>query len=353
MNAHAVRSNILGVDVSKLTMDAAFVGAQLAGSGVRPASLPAKAFARTPEGVQEMLAWLAPLRVEHAGRALCVVMEATGRFSTELAAWLLVADASIQPAIVNPADAAYHRKSLALRNNTDKLAARALALFGLERNPAPQAAVPKERKELRAISRLRDDLVRERTALKNRLKEPVVSSWVRRREEQRLKQMDKEIARVELQLHKHIARHTSLAEDLKLLMSIPGVGFLTAVVIMAELGDLRQFKRARQLSAFAGLSPQHHESGTSVHGKPRMSKKGNSRVRQALYMASLSAVRAPMFKAIFERIVQAGKQPKAALGAVMRKLLVLMRALSISNTCFDPDNRPHAKAVDKMAPACG
>ena len=92
-----------------------------------------------------------------------------------------------------------------------------------------------------------------------------------------------------------------------------------------HLHCLPLFTRSRQLTAFAGMSPKRRDSGTSVHGKPRLCKQARTRVRAALYLAASAAVRFnPDMKAFYERLLTQGKVRRVALGAVMRKLLVLM-----------------------------
>ena len=111
--------------------------------------------------------------------------------------------------------------------------------------------------------------------------------------------------------------------DFALLTSIDGVGPITAMTVLAEIGDLRRFERARQLTAYAGVSPRVVLSGTSVHGKTRMCKRGNARVRQALYlsaMATLNTKHPNTLSTMHYRLCEEGKEGKAALGAVMRKL---------------------------------
>jgi transposase len=295
------------------------------------------------------MAWVRALPEMDLESSECVaVMEATGTYSTELAAWLVAQEQRTKPCIVNPHDAAHHRKSLGLRNNTDKLAARALALFGLERRPQPYQELAPERAELRALSRYRDHLVQQRTAMKNRLKETAPSKWVRKREQAELKHLDKAILGVEKQLRAHVQKHEDLKHDLELLTSVPGVGFLTAVVLLAEIGDLRRFGRAKQLSAFTGLSPAHNESGTSVRGRVQMSKKGNGRARQALYLAAMTTIRyQSSLSEYYTQLLGQGKCPKAALGAIMRKLLTILRAMCIHNQKFNPKPEGGGKTCGK------
>ena len=336
----------LGLDVAKASFAAAW--APVPGAAVT--SLPAAAFARTPEGVGELRAWLGTRCAATAG-CVRVVMEATGVYSAELAAWLCEADAAFVPCIVNPQDAMHYRKSLGLRNNTDKLAAKALALMGVERKPKPYEPLPEERVALRALTRYRDHVVQQRVAFKNRLQEPAPSSWVRRREKAELKHLDTEVARVEKALHEYVKTHPALAHDVKLMMSAQGVGFLTAVVLLGEAGDLRRFTKARQLGAFAGLSPAHNDSGTSVHGRPRLCKKGNVRIRQALYLSALTTIRCDNDLARFyRRLCEAGKEPMVALAAVMRKLLLVLRAMLIADKPYDPNRQSGGQNCGKLHP---
>ncbi|MFN8012264.1 MAG: IS110 family transposase [Holophagaceae bacterium] len=104
------------------------------------------------------------------------------------------------------------------------------------------------------------------------------------------------------------------------------------------MGDLRRFQRARQLGAYVGVSPRQRLSGTSVRGRTRMCKQGNSRIRQLLYLAAMASLRSdgPM-KAVFDELVARGKARKSALGAVMRRLLLLMRALLVHEMDYRAD----------------
>ena len=112
---------------------------------------------------------------------------------------------------------------------------------------------------------------------------------------------------------------------------------MTAVTVRTELGDLRRFERARQLTAFAGMSPRIVESGTSIAGKPHLCKQGNRRVRHALYMAAMTAIRGQNdLQRCYQRLVAKGKSHMSALGAIMRKMLCLLRALLISGKPYQP-----------------
>ncbi|HEX5505039.1 MAG TPA: transposase, partial [Thermomicrobiales bacterium] len=130
----------------------------------------------------------------------------------------------------------------------------------------------------------------------------------------------------------------SIAGAIARLQTIAGVGLLTAAIVVAETRPLRQGATPAQAVAYAGLDPAPRDSGTSVRGAGHISKTGNARLRQALYMAAVSAVRYnPVLKAFYERLLARGKRKKVALVAAARKLLVLMVTLLQHGRDFDPD----------------
>ena len=126
-------------------------------------------------------------------------------------------------------------------------------------------------------------------------------------------------------------------QELRLLESIPGIGTRTACLFLAELGDLLRFSTARSLVAYAELTPEHCESGSSLHKQSRISRLGSAHVRRLLYMPALSGLRYnPLLKAFFERLVARGKARKAALVACMAKLLRIAYGVLRSGQPFDP-----------------
>ncbi len=330
MNAHWV-----GVDVSKGVFDAALVRGTQHYPDTALREIPVHAFARSPEGTQDFLVWLDEQDVE--GQNVRVVMEATGNYSTELAAWMNAQRRTLSPAIANPYHTSTFIKSMGVRNKTDSLEARALGFYGVERNPAPYEALSPEYAGLRSLSRYRDSRVCERTALKNRMKETGECAFVKQDQDKHLRQLNETIKEIEVEMKALVDRHDALKRDIELLTSIYGVAFISATSIVAELGDLRRFALARQLSAFAGMSPQHHQSGSSIHKRSRLCKQGNPRVRQCLYLCAMSAIRGEnQLSQTYRRLLAEGKPRMLALGAVMRKLLVLMRAILISGEPFRP-----------------
>ncbi len=340
MNEHGSRSNStnthwVGADVSKATFDVGLVRCDQHYPDTPLRKIPTKSFERSPEGVEAFLDWLNTQGVDE--QMVRVVMEATGNYSTELTVWMLATCSALTPAIVNPQHTASFIKSMAVRNKTDSLDARALGFYGVERRPQPYEPLTPELAQLRALSRYRDQLVRERTKMKNQMKEMCVSSFVTKIRAKRMRLINADVKRVEKQMKAVVEHDEELKRNVELLCSIFGVAFISATTILAELGDLRRFDLARQLTAFAGLSPRHHDSGSSIHGRSRLCKQGNPRVRQCLYLSAMVTIRGNnRFRDTYQRIVAEGKPPMVALGAVMRRLLVVMRAILITGRTYQP-----------------
>jgi transposase len=254
---------------------------------------------------------------------------------------------------VNPNRTSSFIKSLGVRNKTDRLEARALGFYGMERHPAPYERLSPEQAELRALSRFRDILMRQDVTAQNREDTSSECKTIRRLAQRQDRQRTRDIKAVEERMKEVINGTPELKRAYELFVSIPGVGFVTACVVLAELGDLRRFERARQLSAFAGLSPRNYRSGTSVRAQARMCKSGNKRVRQALYLAAMVAMRqSGHLQDTYKALLKYDKRPMQALGAIMRKLLVLMRAILISGKPYDPHHRRCGKLCDRTAARC-
>lgn len=323
----------MGVDVSKATFDAALWVPGTEGKHAWK-RLPEKHFARTEEGTNACYAWALANISEAPGTpppTVRVVMEATGKYSLELSAWFMACAPSTAPAIINPRLSKAYSASLSIINRTDKTDARSLARYGAERTPAAYAPSVPEWAQLRDLTRYRQALVEMRQAEANRAEEPSCSAVVRETQNRRIKQLDRDIAKLDKKIKALAQHYPDMNRDIKNLETIAGVGTVTATTILGELGDLRRFVTARQLTAFAGLAPTCHDSGTSVRKKSHVSKSGSAHARRILYLAALAATRGQNdFADTYRRLIEQGKKKMVALVAVMRKILVVMRAILLS-----------------------
>ncbi len=341
-----------GIDVAKDTFDISVVLAHQHYPRTPLCDVPVETFERTAKGVSQSIKWL-DAQLKKAGESetpVRAVMEATGKYSLELTALLMQQRPELRPAIINPKRGHDFIKSLGIRAKTDRMDARAIGFYGVERRPAEYEPQTPQLAKLREMNRFRDFLVAQKVAEGNRMDDASQCKEVRRIAKRRKTQIERDIKKIETEMKTHITSTPDLKHDAQLLASIPGVGFLSICTIMAELGDLRRFKRARQATAFAGMCPSEFESGSSVRGKTRLSKAGNARIRQSLYMSTMTTARKPgPLHDDYIRKLGEGKTCMVAMGMVMRKLLVLMRAILISGKPYDKNYLACGKPCGKTA----
>jgi transposase len=325
-NDTCIPAGWVGVDVSKPFFDVALWGDQPFSSMVLAR------FPRTKEGAAACVDWLQKQSRDVAG----LTMEWTGNYSRELAEWLQPLRNDWPVSLVNPSLVRSFGKSYGLRNKTDQVDARLLALYGQERKPQSWLKPEQEQDQLRSLFRTRAKLERILVSLRCRKEDGLTPSPVAQDAQAAvIEALITQIKALE-QAGKDLMRsHPRMKQDLDLLLSVPGVGPITAMAVMAEAGDLRRFRRGRQLTAFLGVSPRRHQSGTSVLGRTRMCRIGGKFVRPVLYMSAVSnAARNTSLGEFYRRLVGQGKSGRAALGAVMRKTLLVMRAVLIQNAPY-------------------
>ena len=319
----------IGIDVSKLTLDACFLTLTSAGQEHKRH----KRFANTPAGWQSLLDWvpqMAPLQECH------FALEPTGAYGEGLALFLCC-EQNLRLSLVNPARVRHAALAAGMCNKTDKLDAYAIARFCRNENPALYRPPAPEFRKLAALVRRRENLLDSVQQEKNRLDQPALDKEVKASLTRQVRFLEKELARVEKALCEHVRSHAHLAADAELLESIPGISTLTSQKILAELGDARDYASSGSAAAYAGLSPQQHASGTSVRRKTKLSKRGNAYLRKAMYFPTITALTwNPQVKVFYERLVAAGKPKMVALGAAMRKLLMIAVGVLRSGKPFDP-----------------
>jgi len=312
----------VGVDVSKTKLDVALA---LPGGKWRD-----KVVANNRKGFAETVAWLA----KHGVTSAHICMEATGAYWEEFAEFM--ADAGFQVSVVNPAHIKSFGDSLGSRSKTDKADARVIARFCAERHPALWQAPSRAVRELRALVRRRDALIELRTQELNR-KEVASQAQVLRSIEQVLAHLDAQIKEIEKQIHDHIDTDPTLKQQSRLLHTVPGIGDVSTGMLLSHYGGESRFATTKQAVAFCGLDVRHRESGTSVRGKPRMSKKGDSRLRATLYMPAVVVMTKTAWgKAFAKRLTEAGKPKMVIIGALMRKMVEIAYAILKSGKPFNP-----------------
>ena len=300
-----------GIDVSQATLDVCL----LLETG-KPAL---GKFSNDKQGHSQLLKWA--LRLSK-GAAMHFCMEATGSYGNAFAYCL--ADEKQMVSVVNPSFIHYWMLSRGYGNKTDKADAKAIAEYCRTEKPALWRAVAPDVRELTALVRHQDNLKEHATQLKNRLGGPDVTASVSESLNKLLKQIDAEIAAVQKLIDKHINDNPTLKRDRDLLVTIPGIAATTAAKILSELPDVSQFVSASTAAKYAGLSPRQYESGTSVRRKTKLFKAGNRRLKAALYMPALTAIRhnEPV-QLLYQRLRLKGHVGKSALAAAMRKLLMI------------------------------
>ena len=319
-------NHVLGIDVAKAKLDVAL--------RLPDGKLRSKVVENTPAGFAVLAAWLA----KHEVRELHVGMEATGTYWEAVAEFL--ADAGHRVSVVNPAQIIAFGAASGVRTKTDPVDARLIVAFCVAQQPPPwQAPIPALR-ELRALVIRRQALDAMRTQERNRLL--VARESVRPGIVAHLTHLEQAITDIEAAIHTKIDGDPGLKAQAALLDSIPGVGEQTVPVLLAYYGGPTRFHHARQAAAFAGLDPQQHQSGSSVRGKPRMSKQGHAPLRKALYMPAMVATSRTAWGKLFrQRLAAAGKAPMVILGAMMRKLVYVTHGILKSGQPFNPELHIH------------
>jgi len=314
----------IGIDVSKDTLDACFL---------RPnGKTISKQFLNNSAGCQKMLNWVSTLSAPL--RHFC--MEATGAYSQSAASFLV--EKGERVSVVNPARIKYFGMGEGILNKTDKVDARVIALYAKQKEPQPWRMSQPEVLHLLALMRRIQAIETHLGQERNRLGEPDLDPAVACSIDTIIQALEQEITRLQTQVREHIDLHPNLREDKKLLTSIKGVGEKLAHWILAELPDPKEFESAKSAGAFAGLSPMEYSSGRTIKKRTRISKAGNSNLRRALYMPAMAAVRFnPIVADLYQRLIARGKCRMVALGAAMRKLLMLAYGVLKTRIPFDPE----------------
>ncbi len=288
-------------------------------------------FANHKEGFAELCVWLA----KHKTTVVHACLEATGPYSEALALYLHEQGQTVS--VVNPAQIKAFGQSELLRNKDDRPDAGLIRRFCEKQQPAAWTPPPPHLRELQALTRHLENLLETRQQQINRL-DVTNTKEVARSLRKLVTHLEAEIKRTEQQINDHVDRHPDLKQQCQLLESIPGIAKRTATKLLAEIENLSQYKSARQVAAYAGLTPRNNRSGT-MRGRTCLSKTGNARVRKALFLPAMVAKRHnPVVRSFCERLAQHGKNKMQLVGAAMRKLIHIAFGVLKSGKVFDPDH---------------
>lgn len=326
-----MRENLLyvGIDVSKSKLDIAFSlnGEKIIKHKVVPNDF--NGFNQIKDAVEHLLT-LKELQGVH------YVIESTGIYSTDVSEYLAEQENSIV-SVINPRLAKAFAMAENIRTKTDKVDAALLAKYCYEKKPKASKKTPATLKKLRSLSRHLDYFIKQRALLVGHI-ESVRDEFIADSVNRMITEFDTEIKRIEQKINMIVKQDEELERKNKLLLSIPGVGNKTSITFLTEMIETDEETISTKVqSAHAGLSPRHKQSGRHI-GYSSICRTGNSRLRKALYMPALSAIKYnPVIRSFYRRLLDSGKRKKVAIVACMRKILCLMVGVLNSGKQFDPD----------------
>ncbi|HLV69290.1 MAG TPA: IS110 family transposase [Xanthomarina sp.] len=297
-----------------------------------------KVFKNSEKGILSLIEWVEKLTDQSV--KVRYVMEATGIYHQKFAYYL--DKNGYELSIVLPNKISNYMRTLENKTITDKTCSEAIAQFGLERKLEQWHRPNKVYKNLQQLTRERDQIVAERVTVKNQLHaeqneaEPNQNSL--RRLEDRKKLLNSQEKEIKQEIAQIINLNQELNEHVERICTIPGIGQLTAAIVLAETNGFELTRNKKQLTSYAGLDVKEKQSGTSIKGKPKISKRGNRSLRKSMHLPSLTAVKwDDKFEELYARLVAKHGIKMKALVAVQRKLLELIYILFKNKTTYDKE----------------
>lgn len=308
---------VVGIDVSKARLDVTVIpgGAAFSEANDEP-------------GIEALLVRLKPLHPD------LVVMEATGGYET--AAAIAISASGIRLAVVNPRQVRDFAKASGYLAKTDAIDARVIAQFGLMIEPQVSVLADEDTRELQAMLVRRSQLVTMRTQEKNRL--GLAFGPMREPIKEHIAWLDRHIGAFDVDLTNKLRSSPAWKAKEDLLRSFKGIGPVSARTMLADLPELGTLNR-KQIAALVGVAPFNCDSGK--HKGQRHIWGGRARVRNALFMAALTAIRFnPVIKPFYKNLTARGKPHKVALVACMRKMLTILNTMVRTQQPWQPAHRP-------------
>jgi transposase len=330
-----ILKQVVGIDVAQKEL-VAYLG--ILNEDLKISMIAHKTFGNQSKGFMDLLEWVD--RLKNNSRSICFLMEATGVYHESLAYFL---DAqSLEVSIVLPNKISNYLKTLEVKTVTDKTAAEAICRFGLERQLVLWKRPEKGFKTMKQLTRERDQIVAEKTMAKNQLHAEQAEAEPHKktigRTQHRIDFLNAQENEIREELLELIQTDKGVMELVTLLCTIPGVGLLTAITVLAETNKFELVRNKRQLASYAGLDVKEKESGTSIKGQPKISKRGNKYLRKAMHLPALTAIRHDeRFKAVFDRLVAKHGVKMKAVVAVQRKLLEMIFTIYRTNSPYNKE----------------
>lgn len=295
-----------------------------------------RTFTNTKNGFNQLTKWVDKQTLKTV--EISFVMEATGVYYEQLAYHLTRIEKQVS--VLLPNKVSHYSKSLNIKTKTDEDDARVIAMMGCERRLRRWTAPSVIYKNLRSICRLYKTLQDDKTQTTNRLKqlkcgyEPLKEAV--KFHESTIRRLDKELKKLEKMMEQTLRSDSEIWAKVEHLLTIKGIGLKTIAIVLGETQGFALIKNQRQLTSYCGYDVVKRESGTSIKGKTRISKKGNSNIRSAMYFPAMVATRFnPKMKEIYKRLLRNKKEKKVALVALQRRLLVLMYTLWKTNQPYN------------------
>jgi transposase len=307
---------VVGIDVAKDKVDACIRSLSLRGT-----------WPNTVQDRRKLIAWL---RKHKVGKA---VMEASGGYERDWAKALR--EAGIEVRIVDPKRVRSFARSAGRLAKNDAIDAEMIAWFAETFSEAPGQAHDAAREKLAQIVNARQGLLDLQTKLKNR-SEHAGPEPVQRMHARLLKKIAVEVATLEVAIAAMIKANPHFAELAEIIESVPGLAGTTSAGLIAGMSELGQVSN-KVAPALLGAAPYDDDSGR--HRGERHIKGGRRKVRNLFYMACLGAATQhnPVLKAFYRRLIAKGKEPKVALVACMRKLIVILNTMIARRQRWDPN----------------
>ncbi len=300
-------------------------------------------FTNTLPGIKSLLNWLKK-NTELSTTSAC--LEQTGHYGKLVSKALY--ESSLEAVyLVNPRRIKAYGNQKLRRNKSDTADAKLIANFLRSEHLELIEWVPQstDREKITEFNRYVESITQDAAKLKTKC-EAISDPSLLRSLKRRIKFLEKERADIRKRINVLISKSEELTSQQTLLASIPSVGEVTQHTLIAELPDIKQFKNARQLAAWSGLTPQHYESGTSGRTQTPITKIGSSALRRALFMPAMSArTKNPILREFGDRLQKNGKKPKQIIIAIMRKLLHQIYGILKSNQPFNPNKKGFISAA--------